>query len=360
MAAEWYYAKNKQKVGPVTEAQLQELVRSGELSPTDMVWKQGMAKWQPAGAVDGLLPQSPPAPPEPPRLPDATSAVRSVWWERLNRNKPAYLSALLAVALFLTCLCSPVVNFVLGAFPEGLGAFLGFLYVLFMIGLFVALVVAGFVALFQAAKRAERLKYLWGKWEPVSGEGCSLWFYQDGGFMRNDGFGAKYVYDLHQDIIRVNVAGFGQTIPLKVITITKHELIVDGGNQALHFKKGKTITDERWEESVEKTKEFLKQAAIVTGAVAVGVVALGALVLGATAMAAGGMAAAGAAGGGFGGSSGPTNGGGSSTGSPSISGPRMVESVCGNCSGKGWLDIGTSAEKRCGLCGGTGVQRTMK
>jgi len=35
MKAEWFYAKNKQKVEPVTEAQLKELVRSGELTPTD-------------------------------------------------------------------------------------------------------------------------------------------------------------------------------------------------------------------------------------------------------------------------------------------------------------------------------------
>ena len=340
MTTEWYYAKNKQKVGPVTEEQLKELIRSGELSPTDMVWKQGMAKWQPAGAVDGLLPKPPPAQPEPPPLPNATSAVWSVWWERLNRNKPAYLSAPFAVALFLTCLCSPVVSFVLGAFPEGLAAFLGFLYVLFGIGLLVALVAAVFVALVRWSTRAEREKNLWGKWEPVSGEGCSLWFYEDGGFLRNDGFGAKYVFDLYKDIITVNVEGFGQAIPLKVITITKHELIVDGGGQALHFKKGKTITDERWEESVEKTKEFLKQAALVTGAVAVGVVALGALVLGGAAMAAGGVAGA-TAGGEYG-----MPGGGS----------QFRQVPCSFCFQKGWVEDlwGVGPGKVCDRCGGKG------
>ena len=112
MAAEWYYAKNKQKVGPVTEAQLQELVRTGQLSLADMVWKQGMTKWQSAGTVDGLLPKSPPSEPEPPPLPDTTSAAGSVWWERLKRNKPAYLSAILAVAMFCTCLGIPVVSWV--------------------------------------------------------------------------------------------------------------------------------------------------------------------------------------------------------------------------------------------------------
>ena len=158
---------------------------------------------------------------ESPPLPNATSAVWSVWWERLNRNKPAYLSTLFALALFFTCLCSPVVSLVFGAFPEGLAAFLSFLYVLFGIGLLVALIAAVFVALVRWSTRAERETSLGGKWEPVSGEGCSLWFYEDGGFLRNDGFGAKYVFDLYKDIITVNVEGFGQAIPLKVITITE-------------------------------------------------------------------------------------------------------------------------------------------
>jgi len=147
MAAEWYYAKNKQKVGPVTQAQLQELVRSGKLSPADMVWKQGMAKWQSAGAVDGLLPKSPPSELEPPPLPDATRAASSVWWEGLKRNKPAYLSAILAVAMCCTCLGIPVVSWITSALPEGAGGFLGVLYALLMVGLLLALLVAGMTAL---------------------------------------------------------------------------------------------------------------------------------------------------------------------------------------------------------------------
>ena len=77
MTAEWYYAKDKQKVGPVTEEQLKELVRSGQLARTDMVWKQGMAKWMEAGQVEGLFESSPsktvppPIPPAPPPLPVA-------------------------------------------------------------------------------------------------------------------------------------------------------------------------------------------------------------------------------------------------------------------------------------------------
>jgi tetratricopeptide (TPR) repeat protein len=78
MVAEWYYARNKQKFGPLTETQLKELVRSGELSATDMVWKQGMAKWMQVSQVEGLIEASPQQaagssvpPPLPPPVPVA-------------------------------------------------------------------------------------------------------------------------------------------------------------------------------------------------------------------------------------------------------------------------------------------------
>ena len=51
----WYYTVNGRQVGPVTEAQLKVLVRSGELSRTDMVWKVGMSGWDQAGHIKGLF-----------------------------------------------------------------------------------------------------------------------------------------------------------------------------------------------------------------------------------------------------------------------------------------------------------------
>jgi hypothetical protein len=78
VTAEWYYTKNRQKVGPMTKAQLQQLVRTGELSRTDMVWKQGMAKWMLAGQVRGLFEDGPPqvvTASVPPPLPESPEAV---------------------------------------------------------------------------------------------------------------------------------------------------------------------------------------------------------------------------------------------------------------------------------------------
>src|SRR5512141_1559932 len=43
----WHYVENGQQAGPVDEAQLEELVRSGKVQPETLVWREGMANWQP-------------------------------------------------------------------------------------------------------------------------------------------------------------------------------------------------------------------------------------------------------------------------------------------------------------------------
>jgi len=63
MAQQWFYTKDgKSKIGPVTSTALQALAQSGQLLPTDMVWKEGMPKWVPAQKVKGLLFPKTPAP----------------------------------------------------------------------------------------------------------------------------------------------------------------------------------------------------------------------------------------------------------------------------------------------------------
>jgi hypothetical protein len=55
MANEWYYTKQKKQRGPVSEEDLRELAASGELAPTDKVWKKGMEKWVAADTIKGLF-----------------------------------------------------------------------------------------------------------------------------------------------------------------------------------------------------------------------------------------------------------------------------------------------------------------
>lgn len=55
MSDKWFYAKGKQKHGPVSESELNGLAHSGQLAPTDMVWKEGMAEWKPATSIPGIF-----------------------------------------------------------------------------------------------------------------------------------------------------------------------------------------------------------------------------------------------------------------------------------------------------------------
>lgn len=43
----WYYAKEGQQAGPIDDAELSRLVTSGAIAGSTLVWREGMAQWQP-------------------------------------------------------------------------------------------------------------------------------------------------------------------------------------------------------------------------------------------------------------------------------------------------------------------------
>ena len=49
----WYYAVGQTQQGPVTEEQLHALAKDGVVTGDTMVWRDGMADWQPYSAVNG-------------------------------------------------------------------------------------------------------------------------------------------------------------------------------------------------------------------------------------------------------------------------------------------------------------------
>ncbi len=53
--ATWYLARNKQKFGPYSFAQLQQMGKSGQLQAADLVVQTGGSQWLPAGTVKGLV-----------------------------------------------------------------------------------------------------------------------------------------------------------------------------------------------------------------------------------------------------------------------------------------------------------------
>lgn len=96
----WYYAQNNNKYGPVNSAQLRSLVENGQLQKTDLVWKDGMDDWRPAGKISGLFPADNPAPmqtqssPSPPSInasPDSRDGGFGVYAEpkRFSRGSSA-------------------------------------------------------------------------------------------------------------------------------------------------------------------------------------------------------------------------------------------------------------------------------
>src|ERR1051325_9332862 len=49
----WYYVNAGQQAGPVDDAQLEELARSGAIQSDTLIWSEGMANWQAYSEVKG-------------------------------------------------------------------------------------------------------------------------------------------------------------------------------------------------------------------------------------------------------------------------------------------------------------------
>lgn len=67
MSDEWFYVQHKQRVGPVSIAELCRLAARSQLLPTDMVMNSGTRKWMPAREVKGLFPYAS-GPSQPPTI----------------------------------------------------------------------------------------------------------------------------------------------------------------------------------------------------------------------------------------------------------------------------------------------------
>jgi hypothetical protein len=63
----WFYASEGQQKGPFPEGQLRDLILRGAIGPDTLVWSEGMAGWQKAGEIPGLIS----GPPGSPAMPQA-------------------------------------------------------------------------------------------------------------------------------------------------------------------------------------------------------------------------------------------------------------------------------------------------
>ena len=102
---EWYYARNNQQQGPVALQALQDMARSGQLQPGDLVWRDGMPNWLPASQVPELFAQQA-APAYPP---PAAPYVQAGYFPqqqapRYQADVPTYLVQAILTTLFC---CQP-------------------------------------------------------------------------------------------------------------------------------------------------------------------------------------------------------------------------------------------------------------
>ncbi len=67
----WFFAANGQQQGPYPEAQFRDFVARGTVRAETLVWTEGMASWQKAGEIPGLLSGGG----APPAMPRAGAAV---------------------------------------------------------------------------------------------------------------------------------------------------------------------------------------------------------------------------------------------------------------------------------------------
>jgi len=54
----WYYAKHGKQEGPIPERVFCVMLARGEVMPEDLVWKEGMRVWTPAGELAELAPRT--------------------------------------------------------------------------------------------------------------------------------------------------------------------------------------------------------------------------------------------------------------------------------------------------------------
>lgn len=82
MSDQWYYGQNGVQKGPVSQDVMRQLIASRQLRPDDLVWREGMANWEPLASVRELAapshtsaPYVPPAAPVQPAAPVPPGAV---------------------------------------------------------------------------------------------------------------------------------------------------------------------------------------------------------------------------------------------------------------------------------------------
>ena len=102
----WYYIRDGKSLGPVSAAELQQMLTRGELGANDLVWRDGMSDWSSAASMRIISPTATP-PPVPPPPPTATlraqPATRRRTGTRQRFDPRIFVWAIVGLVAILLC-----------------------------------------------------------------------------------------------------------------------------------------------------------------------------------------------------------------------------------------------------------------
>jgi hypothetical protein len=98
----WYFTKDgRQRLGPFSFEQLEQLVAGGLLEPVHMVFEEGSGRWCPAASVAGLFPEAEPPPDAPAKVEEAAHAVEEQGPDRRTRSRTLWMALVIVGTLVL-------------------------------------------------------------------------------------------------------------------------------------------------------------------------------------------------------------------------------------------------------------------
>ena len=94
----WYYAAGGQQQGPVDDAQLDALIQAGTVTQDTLIWREGMASWQPLrqarpSAGGSSVPAAPPVAAADPQLDIGRGAPAPVQPHQVERPRGGHACA---------------------------------------------------------------------------------------------------------------------------------------------------------------------------------------------------------------------------------------------------------------------------
>jgi Interferon-induced transmembrane protein/GYF domain 2 len=104
---DWYYSKNNQQLGPVSQETLLSLYSSGEVSASDLVWNETMSEgWKPIGQLAEFSSAAPAAPAPAYGVPNpAPPVIGAVTAAGVSRNLTPAVPNYLWQSIACTVLC---------------------------------------------------------------------------------------------------------------------------------------------------------------------------------------------------------------------------------------------------------------